>query len=44
MFLLFLSGYRNTRESLGELKGVVETQSKAARAPIAFPVLPLVFQ
>ena len=37
MFSVFLSSYRNTRESLGELEEVVEP---AARVPTAFLVLP----
>ena len=38
MFSVFLSSYRNTRESLGELEEAVETL--AARVPTAFLVLP----
>ena len=37
MFSVFLSSYRNTRESLGELEEAVEP---AARVPTAFLVLP----
>ena len=39
MFSVFLSSYRNTRESLGELEKAVE-HSPAARVPTAFLVLP----
>ena len=39
MFFVFLSSYRNTRESLGELEKAVE-HSTAARVPTAFLVLP----
>ena len=38
MFSVFLSSYKNTRESLGELEKAVET-SPAARVPTAFLVL-----
>ena len=38
MYSVFLSSYRNTRESLGELEKAVE--QPAARVPIAFLVLP----
>ena len=40
MFSVFLSSYRNTRESLGELEKAVETPALAVRVPIAFLVLP----
>ena len=41
MFFVFLSSYRNTRKSLGELEEAVETlASRAARVPTAFLVLP----
>ena len=41
MYSVFLSSYRNTRESLGELEKAVETgTSPAARVPTAFLVLP----
>ena len=40
MYSVFLSGYRNTRESLGELKKAVETLFHAAHVPTAFLVLP----
>ena len=36
MFSVFLSSYRNTRESLGELEKAMDT----ARVPTAFLVLP----
>ena len=39
MFSVFLSSYRNTRESLGELEEAVEP---AARVPTAFLILPVV--
>ena len=39
MYSVFLSSYRNTRESLGELEKAVETQP-AARVLTAFLVLP----
>ena len=39
MYSVFLSIYRNTRESLGELEKAVE-HSPAARVPTAFLVLP----
>ena len=38
MFSVFLSSYRNTRESLGELEEGVKTLAKA-RVPTAFLVL-----
>ena len=38
-YSVFLSSYRNTRESLGELEKAVETLA-AARIPTAFLVLP----
>ena len=40
MFSVFLSNYRNTCESLGELEKAVETLAYAARVPTAFLVLP----
>ena len=40
MYSMFLSSYRNTRESLGELKKAVETLFHAAHVPTAFLVLP----
>jgi len=39
MFSVFLSSYRNTRESLGELEKAVETLP-TARVPTEFLVLP----
>ena len=39
MFFVFLSSYRNTRESLGELENLWK-HSPAARVPTAFLVLP----
>ena len=39
MFSVFLSSYRNTQESLGELEETVK-HSPAARVPTAFLVLP----
>ena len=39
MFSVFLSSYRNTRESLGELEKLWK-HSPAARGPTAFLVLP----
>ena len=39
MFSMFLSSYRNTRESLGELEKAVKN-SPAVRVPTAFLVLP----
>ena len=40
MFSVFLSSYRNTRESLGELEKKLWKHSPAARVPTAFLVLP----
>ena len=38
MYSVFLSSYKNTRESLGELEKAVETLASISR----FPKLPLV--
>jgi len=45
MFSAFLSSYRNTRESLGELKKALETLAYGAYSPSISrsPKLPLVF-
>jgi len=40
IFFVFLSSYRNTHESLGELEKAVWKHSPAARVPTAFFVLP----
>ena len=45
MFSVFLSSYRNTRESLGELENAVETPACGSSLHIIFrsPKLPLAF-
>ena len=45
MFSVFLSSYRNTRESLGELEKAVETQAcgSCSHSNSRSPKLPLVF-
>ena len=40
IFFVFLSSYRNTHESLGELKKAAWKRSPAARVPTAVLVLP----
>ena len=40
IFFVFLSSYRKTHESLGELEKAVWKPSPAARVPTAFLVLP----